>query len=65
MQKEPRVVLDCRKSPEGNCSLAISGTEEEVLEIGELHATTKHGFKKTPELKNQLRGYLKTEAVTR
>ena len=44
MEKKDRVTLDCRQKPEANCSLTISGTEEEVLEIGEYHVTSKHGI---------------------
>jgi len=57
-----RYILDCRKSPQGNCSLAISGTEQEVLDLGVYHAESKHGMKNTPETREQLRSFLKQEA---
>ena len=57
-----RVVLDCRSKPEAGCSLAISGSEEEVLDAAEYHVTTKHGFKKDPGLREQLKSFLKTES---
>jgi hypothetical protein len=60
-----RVVLDCRGKPEANCSLTIAGTEAEVLEIGEQHVTSKHGFKKEPGLREKLRGLLKEESLSR
>jgi len=57
-----RKVADCRLYPsESNCSLLISGTEEEVLETAIHHAITKHGHKGTPELREQLRSLLKDE----
>jgi hypothetical protein len=65
MPDKRRVVLDCRDYPQARCSVAISGTEEEVLELGELHATTKHGMKKEPGLRAKLRSSLKEEAVLR
>ena len=60
-----RVVLDCRNKPEAKCSLTIAGTEAEVLELGEYHVTSKHGFKKESGLRDQLRGFLKEEALSR
>ncbi len=57
-----RKVADCRKFPsEKNCSLTITGTEEEVMEVALWHATTAHGHKDTPEFRNQLKGFLVDE----
>lgn len=61
---EKRVVLDCRAKKDSNCSLMISGNEKDVLDIGEMHASTKHGMKKEG-LREQLKGYLKEEALSR
>ena len=59
---QPRKVADCRLFPsEKNCSLTIAGTEDEVLEVAIHHATTSHGHKNTPELRNQLKAMLKDE----
>jgi hypothetical protein len=60
-----RVVLDCRNKSDANCSLAISGTETEVLDLAEYHASTKHGMKKEPGLREQLKGFLKEESMAR
>ena len=65
MDIKERVTLDCRSKPEANCSLLISGTEPEVLELAEYHATTKHGFKKEPGLKDELRKMFKRESYVR
>jgi hypothetical protein len=47
-----RKVIDCRRFPaEKPCTIAISGTEEEVLDLAILHATTVHGHANTPELR--------------
>jgi len=61
-----RKVIDCRNFPsEVTCTVAISGTEEEVLDLAVLHATTVHGHKNTTELREQIRSMLKDEAETR
>lgn len=65
MDRKERVTIDCRDHPEANCSLALTGTESEVLEAAELHAIAKHGFKKEPGLQDQLRSMIKREAFTR
>ncbi len=57
-----RKVADCREYPsENNCSLMISGTEEEVLEAATQHAVSAHGHTDTPELREQIRAMLKDE----
>jgi predicted small metal-binding protein len=59
-----RKVIDCRLFPsEKNCTLAISGSEEEVLDLAVLHATTVHGHQNTPELRDQIRSLLKDEST--
>jgi predicted small metal-binding protein len=58
----PRKVIDCRNfRSEINCTIAISGTEEEVLDLAVLHAVTVHGHQQTTELREQIRGMLKDE----
>ena len=60
---QTRKVADCRQFPsEKNCTLTISGTEDEVLEVAVQHAVTAHGHKNTPELRNQIRSMLKDES---
>ena len=62
---ETRKVIDCRRFPaEKPCSITISGTEDEVVELGVLHATTVHGHQDTPELREQLRSMLQDESTT-
>jgi hypothetical protein len=57
-----RKVADCRQFPsEKNCTLTISGTEEEVLTVAVWHAVHSHGHKETPELRQQIRAMLKDE----
>ncbi len=61
-----RKVIDCRNFPsDKNCSLAISGTEEEVLDLAVLHASTVHGHENTPELREQIRSLLADESEVR
>jgi hypothetical protein len=60
---EPRKIIDCRNFPsDKNCTIAISGTEEEVLDLAVLHAVTAHGHQETAELREQIRSMLKDEA---
>jgi hypothetical protein len=57
-----RKFIDCREYPsEKNCSLRISGTEDEVLEMAMQHATISHGHENGPELREELRRLLKDE----
>ncbi|PIS05572.1 MAG: DUF1059 domain-containing protein [Candidatus Buchananbacteria bacterium CG10_big_fil_rev_8_21_14_0_10_42_9] len=57
-----RKVADCRKFPsEKNCSLAISGTEDEVLTVAVRHAVNEHGHEDTSELVEQVRKTLADE----
>ena len=59
----PRKIIDCRDFPsEKNCTLAISGTEEEVLDLAVHHTVTFHGHQQTAELREQIRSMLKDEA---
>ncbi|MBI2815615.1 MAG: DUF1059 domain-containing protein [Acidobacteria bacterium] len=63
MPSSQRKVIDCRNFPtEKNCTLAISGREDEVLDLAVLHATTVHGHQNTPELREQIRSMLKDES---
>ena len=61
-----RKVIDCRLFPtENDCTLAISGSEEEVLDLAVLHATTVHGHENNPGLREQIRSLLTDEPETR
>lgn len=58
----PRKSIDCRNSPsEKNCSLKLSGTEQEVLDAAVQHAVSAHGHKNSPELREQIKSMLKDE----
>jgi predicted small metal-binding protein len=57
-----RKFIDCRDYPnEKNCSLKISGTEEQVLDMAVQHAASVHGHENTPELRAQIKSMLKDE----
>jgi hypothetical protein len=57
-----RMYLDCREMPsESGCDLAMSGSEEHLLEAAVTHAVTKHGHEDTPELRDALRNAMKPE----
>ncbi len=58
-----RKSIDCRDYPsEKDCSLKISGTEQEVLNAAVQHAVSTHGHQNTPELREQIKSMLKDEA---
>jgi predicted small metal-binding protein len=56
-----RKVLDCRKvgTPSG-CTLAISGTEQEVMSTAVLHAVNAHGLTDSPGLREELRRHMES-----
>ncbi|MCX4646003.1 MULTISPECIES: DUF1059 domain-containing protein [unclassified Streptomyces] len=57
-----RKVVDCRDMPsETNCTLAITGEEDEVVRAAAEHAVSVHGHTDTPELRNMIRSGLKDE----
>jgi hypothetical protein len=59
-----RKMADCRRMPsETNCSLAISGTEEEVLIVATRHAIEEHGHQDSPALRDQIRQLLVDETA--
>jgi hypothetical protein len=60
-----RKYIDCREFPnEVNCTLAISGTEQEVLDVAVVHAVSVHGHEDAPELREKLREFLKDSPET-
>jgi predicted small metal-binding protein len=60
--QQNRKYIDCREFPsEKNCTLKISGKEDEVLETAVQHAISVHEHENTPELREQLRSLLKEE----
>jgi hypothetical protein len=57
-----RMYIDCRTMPsESGCDLAMSGSEEHILEAAVTHAVTAHGHEDTPELREMIRGSLQAE----
>ena len=62
MPDEKRKSIDCRHYPsDKNCSLKISGTENEVLDAAVQHAVSVHGHNNSPELREQIKSMLKDE----
>lgn len=54
-----RKSIDCRLIPsEKNCTVAITGSEDEVLDLAILHAIVSHGHNDPFELRRQLRDLL-------
>lgn len=59
-----RKVADCRAYPsEVDCTLTISGEEDEVVRAAADHAISVHGHDDTPELREEIRGMLKDETA--
>ena len=58
----PRRMFDCREWP-GDCTLAISGEEDEVVETQLLHAVQVHGQQNGSELRELIRVSLKDAPV--
>jgi Protein of unknown function (DUF1059) len=57
-----RKYIDCREYPsDNNCSLKISGTEEEVLTAAAQHAVASHGHADSAELRETLRSGLRED----
>jgi predicted small metal-binding protein len=57
-----RKVADCRDFPsDTDCTLTISGEEDEVVRAASEHAVSVHGHGDTPELRDQVRSTLKDE----
>jgi predicted small metal-binding protein len=55
-----RKSIDCQDYPsEKNCSLKMSGTEQEVLDAAVQHAISAHGHKNSPELRDEIKSMLK------
>jgi predicted small metal-binding protein len=58
-----RKSVDRRNYPsEKNCSLKISGTEEDVLDAAVQHAVSAHGHKNSQELREHIKSMLKDES---
>lgn len=53
-------LFDCRDLP-GECTLAISGEEEEVVRAQELHAVAAHDAKDGEQLRRWIRSLLRDE----
>ncbi|HEV8593682.1 MAG TPA: DUF1059 domain-containing protein [Pyrinomonadaceae bacterium] len=61
---QARKFIDCSEYPSDvNCTLRISGTEDEVLNAATAHAASTHGHEDTPEFREQLRGMLKDDTA--
>ncbi len=62
MSNSKRKFVDCWDMPsEKNCTVRISGSEDEVVIVAVRHAVEEHGHKDTPELRKEVRKALKDE----
>lgn len=54
-----RKTMDCRRFPtDKHCTVTISGSEEEVLDLACYHAVKAHGHQHSQDLREQLRALL-------
>ena len=59
---DTRKMIDCGSMPNDiNCTLKISGREDEVLKAAVEHAVSSHGHENTPELREGIRQMIKDE----
>ncbi|MDX3682637.1 DUF1059 domain-containing protein [Streptomyces sp. AK04-4c] len=57
-----RKIADCRRYPNVmNCTLTISGEEDEVVRAAAEHAVSVHEHTDSPELREQIRASLEDE----
>jgi hypothetical protein len=57
-----RMYVDCREMPsESGCDLAMSGSEEHLLNAAVVHAVTAHGHEDNAELREGIRAAMKEE----
>ena len=57
-----RKYIDCREMPsESGCDVAMSGSEDHLVEAAAVHAITAHGHDDTPELRDEVRAVMKDE----
>ncbi|HSP36533.1 MAG TPA: DUF1059 domain-containing protein [Frankiaceae bacterium] len=57
-----RKIADCRALPsENNCSLTMTGEEDEVVRAAVDHAVSVHGHVDSPEFREQIRSFLTDE----
>ncbi|MET9648632.1 DUF1059 domain-containing protein [Streptomyces syringium] len=57
-----RKVADCRRFPsETDCSLTITGEEDEVIRAAAEHAVSVHQHQDSPALREQIRETLEDE----
>ncbi|MCM2322844.1 MAG: DUF1059 domain-containing protein [Oligoflexia bacterium] len=61
-----RKYIDCREYPSDlECSLKISGEEEDVVRAATEHSVSVHGATDSQELREQIRGFLRDEVEDR
>jgi Protein of unknown function (DUF1059) len=57
-----RKYIDCREMPsESGCDVAMSGSEDHLVEAAAVHAVTAHGHEDTPQLRAEIRAAMKDE----
>ncbi|WP_367135014.1 MULTISPECIES: DUF1059 domain-containing protein [Streptomyces] len=60
-----RKVADCRRFPsETDCSLTITGEEDEVVRAASEHAVSVHKHQDSPALREQIREMLEDEQAS-
>ena len=58
-----RCSVDCRDMPsDSNCDVKMSGSEQHLVEAAAVHVVTHHQHADTPELRDNVRKWMKPEA---
>lgn len=58
-----RKIIDCSEMPSDiNCTLTISGTDDEVMKAAVEHAVSTHGHQDSPQLRDAIRSMMKEAA---
>jgi hypothetical protein len=59
-----RYCVDCRETPsETNCDLFMCGSEEHLVEASANHMITAHKHEDTPQLRDDVRRWMKRETA--
>jgi hypothetical protein len=62
-----RYVVDCRETPSPNrftgrdCTLVLTGEEDEVVQVAVEHGVAAHGYEDTTDLRGLIRSALRAE----
>ena len=53
------VYMDCAEDPQSNCTVKISGSEDEVMRVSMRHAVEDHKYPNNKDTRNKLKSMIK------